>query len=404
MKNIKYLIIVLGTMILGWLLPKSYHLVTDKASPNIFTYYSSVDKAFCAIEFDDVKGHLIRKNVKTNKEYSEAEFDSILPMFYSMQLFSDGRMPKSINGKDINPRVVNSKKFFFRVKPADKNKPHIPLYTLFESMSGRVRIEMPGDMFRLTDRIEFINPETNEINEEKSELFSKQFVKKGFQFPAKMAAGNPSTRKAYEEGYFIVDNKDEIFHLKMVNAKPFLKKVPLPDGVVPTYLQTMEPDDRSFYAFVFDANKKLHIITTDAYSLQEIPTPEYDVDNDQLLIMANPLYWNVNVVSNKGKNVLAINADTKEVVDATSIAGHELGVNYSKYFLPFAVGFTSGNTRYIKPILHFGSYLVLVSNLILALAFVIIIRYRKQKMQILPVVWISITGIYGFIASIIFNR
>lgn len=219
-----------------------------------------------------------------------------------------------------------------------------------------------------------------------------------------MAAGNPSTRKAYEEGYFIVDNKDEIFHLKMVNAKPFLKKVPLPDGVVPNYLQTMEPDDRSFYAFVFDTNKKLHIITTNAYSLQEIPIPEYDVDKDQLLIMANPLYWNLSVVSGNGKEVWAINADTKEFVDKTSIVGVEQGVNYSKYFLPFSVGFTSGNTRYIKPILYFGSYLVLVSNLILALAFVMIIRYRKQKIQILPVVWISITGIYGFIASIIFNR
>ena len=404
MKNIKYLIIVLGTMLLAWLLPKSYHLVTDTASPNIFTYYSSIDEAFCAIEFDDKKGRLIRKNIKTDKEYSEAEFDSILPMFYSMQLFADGRMPKSINGKDINPRVVNSKKFFFRVKPADKNKPHIPLYTLFESMSGRVRIEMPGDVFRLTDRIEFINPETNEINEEKSELFNKQFVMKGFQFPAKMAAGNPSTRKAYEEGYFIVDNKDEIFHLKMVNAKPFLKKVPLPAGIIPTYLKTMEPDDKSFYAFVFDTNKKLHIITTDSYKLQEIPTPEYDVDKDQLLIMANPLYWNLSVVSGKGKNVWAINADTKEFVDKTSIDKPKQGVNYSKYFLPFSLGFTSANTKYIKPILYFGSYLVLISNLVLVLAFVFIARYRKQKIQILPVFWISITGIYGFIASIIFNR
>lgn len=404
MKNIKYLIIILGTLLLAWLLPKAYHLVTDTASPNIFTYYSSVDQAFCAIEYNGKEERLIRKNLKTNRLYSESEFDSILPMFYSTQLFADGRMPKSINGKDINPRMVNSKKFFFRLKPADKNRPHIPLYALFESMSGRVRIEMPGDVFRLTDKIEFINPETNEINQEKSERFNKLFVKKGFQFPAKLAAGNPSTRKAYDEGYFIIDNNKQIFHLKMVNAMPFLKKVPLPIGMTPDYLLSMEPDDRSFYAFVFDTNKKLHIITTNAYKLQEIPTPEYDVDKDQLLIMANPLYWNVNVVSSKGKNVLALDADSKKVLDRTSIKTQVTGINYSKYFLPFAVGFTSGNTKYIKPRIVFGSYWVLITNLILALIFMLLVRNRKQKIELGPVVWIAFTGLYGFITSLLFNK
>ena len=81
-------------------------------------------------------------------------------------------------------------------------------------MSGRVRLEMPGDLFRLKDNIEFIDPETNTVKEEKSNLFMKVFIQKGFKFPAKRVAGNPSTRKAYDEGYFIIDSNDKIFHLK----------------------------------------------------------------------------------------------------------------------------------------------------------------------------------------------
>ncbi|PKQ68364.1 hypothetical protein BZG01_03865 [Labilibaculum manganireducens] len=407
MKNrysINYLIIVLGTLLLAWLLPKSYHLVTDTASKNIFTYYSSVDKAFCTIDFDDKEERLIRKNMNTNRVYSESEFDSILPMFYSRQLMADGRMPKSIDGKVINLNDVKFKKFFFKITPADKNKPHIPLYTLFESMSGRVRIEMPGDVFRLNSKIEFINPETNRVNEEKSQCFNKIFEKRGFRFPAKMAAGNPSTRKAYDEGYFIIDNDDQIFHLKMVNAMPFLRKVSLPAGVVPEYILTMEPDDRSFYAFVFDTNKRLYIITTDAYKLQEIPTSAFDINKDQLLIMANPLFWNINVISSKGKTVLALNADTKQVVDEVTFKQDISESAYSKFILPFAVGFTNANTKYIKPMVYFGSYWVLLTNLLLTLVFVFITRYRKQKIQLFSVVWIAITGIYGFIANIIFNR
>lgn len=405
MKNrysIKYLIIILATLLLSWLLPKSYHLMTDEPSESVFVYYSSIDKAFCSLEHNE--DGLIRKNRSTNKVYSEVEFDSILPMFYSRQLMADGRMPKSIDGKLIDPKQVNVKKFFFRAKPTDKNKPHIGIYTLFESMSGRVKIEMPGDVFRLNSKIEFINPETNQVNEEKSLRFNKLFEKKGFQFPAKLAAGNPSTRKAYDEGYFIIDNKDQVFHLKMVNAMPFLRKITLPKGVVPEYILTMEPNDRSFYAFLFDTNKKLHIISTDSYKIIDIPTPTYDIDKDQLLIMANPLYWNINVISSKGKTVFALNAETKQVIDELTIEQENKKSSYNKNVLPFAIEFTSGDTLYIKPMILFGSYWVLLCNALMVLGFIFVTRYRKQKIQLFSVVWIAITGIYGFIANIIFNR
>lgn len=404
MKSINYLIILLGTLLLAWLLPKSYHLITDTASKNIFTYYSSVDKAFCTIEFDKKEERLIRKNIKTNKVYNEHEFDSILPLFYSTQMFADGRMPDSIDGVEMKPREINSRKFFYRMNPMNKNKPHIPLYTLFESMSKRVRIEMPGDFFRLDSEIEFINPETNEVNQEKSLRFNTVFQKRGFQFPARQVAGNPSTRKAYDEGYFIIDNANQIFHLKMVNNMPFLKQVLLPKGIEPTYLMTTEPDDRSFYAFVYDSNRKLYIITTDQYKLQEIPTPVYDIDKDQLLIMANPLYWNINVVNSEAKTVLAIRSGSKEVVDEVVIKHDKEGENYARFVLPFSVGFTKSNTRFIQPSIFWGSVWVLLLNAILAGGFVLLMKKRKQKVQIIPLVWICLTGIYGFIASTIFNR
>ena len=177
MKIINNTIILLATCLLAWIIPDLYHLATDKASKNLFSYYSSVEESFCTIDFDDVKERLVRKNVKTNQEYSEAEFDSILPMFYHRQLLSDGRMPDSIHGVPVTTKDVRKKSFFFRYNPTDKNKPHIPLYTLFESISGRVRLEMPGDVFRLKNAIEFIDPETNLVNQAKSALFMKEFVK-----------------------------------------------------------------------------------------------------------------------------------------------------------------------------------------------------------------------------------
>jgi hypothetical protein len=50
--------------------------------------------------------------------------------------------------------------------------------------------------------------ETNAVIEEKTIRFNEELIKKGFVFPAKGFWGNPSTRKAYEEGYFCLDSKN----------------------------------------------------------------------------------------------------------------------------------------------------------------------------------------------------
>lgn len=404
MKIINYTIIILATFLLAWIMPMLYHLATDNASKNIFTYYSSVEQNFCTVGFDDVKGKIVRKNIKTNREYTEAEFDSILPMFYYRQLLSDGRIPDSIHGVSIPVKQISKKRFFFHNKPTDKNKPHIPLYTLFESMSGRVKLEMPGDVFRLKNNIEFIDPETNLVKKEKSELFMKEFTKKEFNFPAKLVAGNPSTRKPYDEGVFILDNTDRIFHLKMVNSKPFLRNIPIPSEIKPIYISTLEPNDRSFYAFVFDKAGKLYIISTSGYKFEEIPCPKFDINRDKLQIMGNLLYWNVNVISPKGKTAFAIKTNTKEIVDSLTIKRELVKKSIVRHILPFSLYFKSSNSKYIKPFIKTGSYFIFISNFLFMLLFIVINKFKKRKFRLIPTIWIAFTGVFGFIPCLILNK
>ena len=68
--------------------------------------------------------------------YSEAAFDSILPMFYFRQLMSDERFPDTIQGIAVTPKMVQTENFNFRSVPSDINAPSIGLYPLMESMSG----------------------------------------------------------------------------------------------------------------------------------------------------------------------------------------------------------------------------------------------------------------------------
>ncbi len=404
MQIIRYTIILLATIILAWLLPSFYHLLSDTSGRNVFTYYSSVDEAFCSIKFDEKEDRLIRYNVKTKKEYSEAEFDSILPMFYYRQLLSDGRFPDSINERAISVKEINSRNFFYRYNAKDKNTPAIPIYTLFESFSGRVKLEMPGDVFRLKNKIEFINPETNRVDKVKSERFMRVFVQSEFQFPAKGVFGNPSTRKPYDEGYMIIDNEDQIFHLKMVNGKPFLKNTLFPKSINPAFISVQEPADKSFYAFVFDDSNKVYLITADNYKVVQIQTPEFEVNKDRLMIMANPLYWNINVISSRGKECYALSADTKEVVDSLSLlAPAEYDFTLSN-ILPFELRFTTGSSDYIKPSVRFATWWVLLTNLLLIVTFVFIGKRRNKQVQPFELIWIGICGIFGFIPCLIFKE
>ena len=404
MKIINSLIIILATLLLAWGTPELYHMMTDDATDNIFTYYSSVEKSFCTIDFDEVKEELVRKNVKTGREYTETEFDSILPLFYYRQLLSDGRLPDTIAGTALSPRQIGMKTFFFRNDAKDKNKPHIPLYTLFESMSGRVNLEMPGDFFRISDKIEFINPETNTIKQGKSQKFMAVFERSGFRFPARLVAGNPSARKPYDEGYFISDSNDQIFHLKMVNGKPFLRNTGFPSDVKPAFIATYEPDDRSFYAFVFGENNKLYIITTEQYKVEEIPTPAFDVNTDRLLIMANPLYWNVNVISGRGKEIFALDAKTKEVVDQVSFIHKKKKDPVGSFLLPFEIRMEKPTSLFISPSVKLGTSSALLVNLLFTIVFYVFCRNQKRRQKPLSLICIFVTGIYGFIPCLVFAR
>ncbi|QZE15243.1 DUF4857 domain-containing protein [Halosquirtibacter laminarini] len=400
MKNIRYLIIIITTVILSWAMPYTYHLVYDKAPSNVFSYYSSVDHAFCTVLFNEKEERLVRRNVVTGKEYSQSEFDSILPLFFCRQLLADGRMPEKIDGQEITPDRINLKTFNYNYSPKEKNRPQIPLYTLFESISGRVRLEMPGDMFRITDKIEFLRPNSGDVDLVKSRKFQQALESHGFCFPPRQFAGNPNPRKPYEEGYFILDRQNQLFHLKMVNGKPFVRKISIPDGLTPLFIETQEPADRSFYAFIFGTKGELYSLTSNQYQFHAIPIPKFDPETNHLSIMANPLYWCVSVISRNGKENIAISTTDNRIVDQYTETNPKTKGSFTKYLFPFSLDFTSPYSSFIKPVFYLGSRWALVGNVFFAFIMFLIYKGRKKE----NIVWTCLTGIFGFCASLLFNR
>ena len=212
-KSIKTGIILLAALLLAWLLPWCYAFVFASPSWSPFTLYSCVTHGFASVDFDrenNVAGRDLQGNT-----YTQQQFDSILPTFYYRQLAAEGRFPSEIEGVAVESRDVERTNFMFRTSPGEINRRRPTVYQLLESMPDRIDLEPATDVFRITgEGIEFVDMETNTIDQKKSAAFTKVLRDKGFSFPARVVSGNPSTRKRYDNGYLLVDDALRVYHMK----------------------------------------------------------------------------------------------------------------------------------------------------------------------------------------------
>ena len=221
--------VVLTTLLSMWILPSLVKKMTDGAKNYPLVYYSSTVKELCIIDFVHSKDHFT--DIRGNR-YTRAEYDSILPMLNFRQLMMDGKLPDTIEGQTVDPKTIRMKQVVFRSRPAEINMPSQKMGVLLEAMPKRLNLTLPGDYFRMDDDITFIDAETNQVDQIKSDRFTKEMKRKGFTFPVKNFWGNPTTRKPYEEGYFCLDSKGELFQIKMVNGRPFVKKTEVGNEIV----------------------------------------------------------------------------------------------------------------------------------------------------------------------------
>lgn len=105
------LLYVTIAFLLLWQLPWCYNFFVVKPEKTPFTLYSFVIGDFALMGQEEGKG-TVRRDAAGNI-YSEAAFDSILPMFYFRQLMSDERFPDTINGIAVTPKIVQTENFNF---------------------------------------------------------------------------------------------------------------------------------------------------------------------------------------------------------------------------------------------------------------------------------------------------
>lgn len=326
-------------MLLIWQLPWCYAFLLVKPAKTPFTMYSSVLGDFIVSEMDNNK-QMQRHDTKGNN-YTQQQVDSLLPALYVRQLTADERFPDTICGRAVSPKDIQMTNFTFRSIPSAINMPQTGISFLMESMSKRVDLKMPEDAFRFTDKgIEFINMETNSINEEKSKLFTDMLVAKGFSFPAHFSSGNPTTRKDYDEGYLLVDADRKLFHFKCTKGRPYVKALKTPEGAMPDYVFITEFRSHKTLGYMTDTNHNFYVIEGDG-SIQKTAIPAFDPTKDELTIFGNMFDWTVKLTTGNDDIYYALNAD-----DYSLIAEYDYkGVHNS---IP-GLSFTSRKDKFVKP-------------------------------------------------------
>ena len=364
--NIKYLIIVLAMMMVAWLLPAFYELVLPRTDKTPFVVYSCLDSTFIKMEVRDKQVHYIDFR---GREFTKSETDSLLPLFAFRQLVAEERLPDSLFGVALTPKLIQQNSFHFKTSPKQLNKPAVGLYTLLESASGRVDLVLPPDVFRLTDEgLEFVDCETNTVNRAKSLCFSRELTKHGFVFPVQLIWGNASTRKSYDNGFLLTDSNDRLFQLKMVKGTPWVREIMTTNTSRWKQLFTLEPDNRALIGLAVSQDNRLFAVRSDGHTApigqQTFPslvpctlspcTLTYDPQEMQITITGDLFHWTITLYTATDTRYYAVDARTFEPVACAIIPDPEqpLSQRLERYLFPLRLRFSSWRTQLLAPYLN----------------------------------------------------
>ena len=392
--------VVLTTLLSMWVLPSLVKKMTDGAKNYPFVYYSSMLKELCVINF--ANNHESFSDIKGNV-YPRSQYDSILPLLNFRQLMMNGTLPDTLEGQAIEPKTIRMKQLVYRFSPSKLNAPQPQMGVLLEAMPKRLNLSLPGDYFRMDDKITFIDAFTNEVNAEKSERFTKELKCKGFSFPVQHYWGNPTTRKPYEEGYFCLDSKGQLFHLKMVNGRPFVKDTGLGNDLDIRWFTMHEVSDKRFYGYLFGNNGELGIVESTpegGYYFRRMDIPSIDIKKDDISIMGNMLYWTVRVTHEDSADFYGVKASTLEQVSSYHLERTlSLWDQLSEWLFVSSVSPTSDNNAYVSLYFTPISWKAFLLNAIIAFIFLVgnkkIISLRRKGCL---TAYLLLTGFIGLLA------
>ena len=292
---------------------------------------------------------------------------------------------------ELNPREISGR------LPVDE------VYPLIESEPETARLVFPEDRFRFGEEMEFINADYNRLDLEQTRIFTQALKNAGFIFPARLAAGKGTILKPFDEGYFVKDAQNAVFHIKRVKGEPQVARTPLDPNLEIRTIKVSENQSRKFYGLVLTGDDRLFLLSYDDYRLIYLPLAGYDPETMDFKLIVNPLYRTA--VYSDDKVIRAVLMDEKyQYLDRNDhvMPGAEPAPiqRFIRWATPFKIGLENPNSGYLTLDLKWHGWGSLaVSGLALVLFLILASRQKLGlRARLLDGALVLLTGVYGLVA------
>ena len=398
----KVFLTALSILILSWFLPWLYSIVFPAGASDPFIAYSPVTDSFIVSESGG--GDIYAVDADGNRlspDYTKEERDSLLPHIYYTQLVAHDRLPDTINGIAVSVPEFKHSQWVFSSSPRDINKVPARVYMMMESMPARIDLEDPDEVFRLNGQVEFIDIRTNTVNPTRSRRFTDVFSQRGFEYPVKTLHANVTTRKPYDEGYLMIDNKGDIFHVKMQAGRPYMVRVNKPDSVIAEHVFILENVDTRPLGLVTDTNHNLYVLEHEGYRLIPLPVGKVDPETDRISVVKNIFNWVVKIGTPDASRWVALDSESYNHLASYTVSYPESAAAIvAGYLFPFELSFTTVTDCLAYPRVDFFSWHFVWLDIVLALIILVLYRRRSCRETAIATVVTLACGIFAFIPFI----
>lgn len=413
MKRFYYILVtLLATAVLSWVLPWLLSLCFPQNIADPFVSWSPINDRFI-VSIPSENGHedpeIFDYDPATDTSsghYTRDQRDSLLPEMYVNQLASKGLMPDSLKGIEMSMQNIRRNRWVFASFPRDINRSVPTIYPLMESMPARFELEDPKVALTMHDGVEIIDMETNSTDDVKTRRFAKMFAEKGFRFPAKEAMANITTRKAYDNGYLIIDADNNLYHLKMQVGRPSMARIELPEGAKPVHVFVTENADRMLYGLVSCEDGSLYGLERDTYRMIKLPGVNFDPEHQRLTIIKSLFSWTIKNCRDKEIVWTALDAQNGNKLLGEYRYTYPTGARdkIEKWIFPFTTSFTSDTDLYVYPRVGNFSWHAIFLNALLAAIVAFRLRKRKTGCLVANVVLTLLFGIFIFVPILVIRH
>ena len=322
------------------------------------------------------------------------------PLHVENQTFSYEEAKRNSQRMQLSPRYVFSKP--------------MPLQILFENTPFGTQFPLPKDVVIFKEKgLEFITMSDGAVDKAKSLKFTKALSDAGLTFPIAYIATNPTPLKSFDEGMMLIDAKNTLFQLKMLNNEPFVRdmKINLPEK--PLYM-TLEENPRKLYYGVIATSSSVYLYTY-KHELIELPLKGYQPKKHAVVIRMSPLFQSLikTDISDKNVPVEYIATDTafkpfafyqqrfpESIVE--TLALNEKGLSFLTPLRLKQFSNTEGGIVFDMSLAEDKLFMIL-GMLFALLVYVGYTRLRDKPFNMLSACFIALFGLPALIAIVVFG-